>query len=843
MSDSRLRSLFRSGAAGAVFCLALALPGWAQWTPVGNMPPARRVADGVVYSNASGMVRLTVIRPGIIRVCFTPAPEAQLSLGRSFALAPKSSPAAPPAFTFAAGVVGDVLQTSALKVVVNRHPFRLRFYDPSGRLIDADAADGMAFDPADAADGGGARVRVWKQLNAGTHFYGLGEKTGPLDKRGERLGGTDYVMWNTDQPGYNNATDPLYADIPFLLVLDKRAHQPALAHGLFFDNTFRASFDLGKTSRRFYDFGAQGGPLNYYLIAGPTPKDVYRRYAALTGRIPMPPLWSLGYNQCRYSYYPASRVLHIAEKFRRLHIPADVVWMDIAYMRGYRIFTWSPKGFPHPRRLLAQLHRIGFHAVTIIDPGVKRDPNGYATYASGVAAGVFVKYPDGQTYSGPVWPGPAVFPDFTQAAARTWWAGQVARFAAAGVDGLWNDMNEPSIFNTASATMPDSVIFHHDGQAITAAAAHNVFGQQMSRASRQGLLQLRPQDRPFVLTRATYAGGQRYAALWTGDNTSRWSYLPDGITTLLGMNLSGFPFVGNDIGGFAGTATPDLWTRWVEAAAFFPFMRGHSSIGTPQKQPWSFGKAHVAENRRAIERRYQYLPYIYDAFQQAAQTGLPILRPLVLAFPNDPHTYGLASEYLFGRDLLVAPILRPASTGRGVYFPAGTWYRLQYGRAPQAFTGPATKTVRAAEGQLPLFARGGAILFRAPGGRSAPINAAAELKAPLTFDILAQTATERRLYEDDGETFAYRHGVYFRRTVAYQPGSQQTVITLSAAQGSYRPPRPDNVIELHWTPIPASVELNGTPLPGSAVHYNDKLQRLLITIPQSAARQTVNVRW
>ncbi len=825
-----------------ILCAALAAPLWAQWTPVGNMPPAQRLANGVAYQNALGSVRITVVEPGIIRVCFTPAPEDQLPHGRSFALAPRAAGAAAPAFTFDPGITGDVLQTARLRLVITRTPFRLKFYNAAGQLVDADAADGMAYDTAEAADGGGARVRVWKQLTPTMHFYGLGEKTGPLDKRGQHLGGSDYVMWNSDQPGYNNATDPLYADIPFFLVLDKEPNQPALAHGIFFDNTYRSSFDLGKTSRHFYDFGAMGGRLNYYLIGGPTPKDVLRRYAALTGRIPMPPLWSLGYNQCRYSYYPATRVLAVARKFRKLHIPADVMWMDIAYMNGYRVFTWSPQGFPHPRQLLATLHALGFHAVTIIDPGVKHDP-GYAAYDSGVAAGAFVKYPSGPLYIGPVWPGPAVFPDFTDEAARQWWAGQIAHFAAAGVDGIWNDMNEPSVFNTISGTMPDQVVFYHDGHALTAAAAHNVFGQQMSRATRQGLLELRPDDRPFVLTRATYAGGQRYAALWSGDNTAHWSDLRHGITLLLGMGLSGFPYVGNDIGGFIGTTTPDLWTRWAEAAAFFPFMRGHAAKGTPQKQPWSFGKAHLAENRRAIERRYQYLPEIYNAFYQAAQIGLPIMRPLLVAFPNDPATYDLSSEFLFGHDLLVAPILSPDGASRSVYFPRGQWFRLQPGQPPQAFTGPDWQTVDGDEGQLPLFARAGAILFESPGGTRAPINAAAERTAPLIFDIVAQQATERTCYEDDGETFAYQHGGYFRRVITYRPGAAQTTVQLSAAQGAYQPQHQDNIVALHWARRPAQVRLNGTLLSTAAIQFDSKLGRLRITVPQSSAEQQIVITW
>ena len=302
-------------------------------------------------------------------------------------------------------------------------------------------------------------------------------------------------------------------------------------HGVFFDNTYRSTFDIGKESRAYYDFGAEGGKLDYYVIAGPSPADVLARYSDLTGHMQLPPLWAVGYQQCRYSYYPDSRVRAIAREFRSRRIPADAVWFDIHYMKEYRVFTWDHDRFPAPEQLLADLDRAGFATVAIVDPGVKRDP-GYSVYDDGVARDVFVHRPDGSLFVGPVWPGPAVFPDFTRASARAWWADQVARFSSVGLTGIWNDMNEPSVFNVASATMPDDVVFANDGQPGTHAEDHNVYGQQMSRATRDGLLKLRPHERPFVLTRATYAGGQRYAAVWTGDNTADWQHLSDGITTL-----------------------------------------------------------------------------------------------------------------------------------------------------------------------------------------------------------------------------------------------------------------------------------------------------------------------
>lgn len=816
--------------------LLLALAAAAQWTAIGAMPAGRREGASVVYQNERGLLRLSAPAPGIIRVRFTPAAElARAGRDHSYALA-----AAAPAsgeFTFVPGADEDQLTTSLLTLRIARNPVRLAFYDRDGRLLGADAGDGMAFDTADAAAGGGARVRVWKQLDDYDHFFGLGEKTGPLDKRGMKLGGTSYVMWNSDVFGYDNSTDPLYADIPLLIVLHKAPDAPALAHGLFFDNTFRASFDLGRRSRQYFDFGAEGGELNYYFIAGPTPRDVLERYARLTGTMPLPPLWAIGYQQSRYSYYPASQVLEIARQFRQRDIPADGIWLDIAYMNGYRVFTWNPTGFPQPRQLLAQLHGLGFHAVAIIDPGVKQDP-GYAVYDSGLQAGVFARRPDGSLFVGPVWPGPAVFPDFTDAAARAWWAHEIASFAAAGLSGIWNDMNEPSVFNTPSGTMPDDVRFANAGAPSTAAETHNVFGQQMSRATQAGLLELHPEARPFVLTRDTYAGGQRYAALWTGDNTADWGHLRNGITTLLGLGLSGFPFVGNDIGGFAGVSSADLWTRWAEAAAFFPFMRGHAMIDTPPKEPWAFGPAAEAANRAAIARRYRFLPYIYDAFYASSRSGLPMMRALVLDYPDDPRTYDLASEFLFGDDLLVAPILAPHATSRSVYLPAGSWHRIAADASDAVFAGPATVQVAAEEAQLPLFARDGAILFLSP-----PRADSAEWQtAPLIFDVRSRQATARQYYEDDGATFAYRRGVYFLRTVAYAPGALETTVTLSAAQGSYRPRHPSAQVVLHDVAAPAAATLDGVPLAPAALSYSGTRQ-LTITLPWSAAAQRLVIRW
>ena len=797
---------------------ALLTPLRGDWTSVSSVGPARRIAKGVEYSSREGPIRIQAVMAGVMRVRFVTGKE--FAPDDSWAVLPDVAGANDAPFQFQAGSKADQFKTSELTVDIQRNPFRLRFADSNGRVLNQDTdAMGMAHDPE-------GRIRVAKNLDDNMHFFGFGEKTGPLDKRGSKLGGSMMTMWNADVYGYGDAVDPLYDDIPFFITL-----RDGIAHGTFFDNTWRSSFDIGKASRKYFEFGAEGGELDYYLIAGPKPADVLRRYTELTGRMPMPPLWSLGFNQSRYSYYPEARVREIARNFRDRHIPADVLWFDIHYMDGYRIFTWDPKRFPDPAKLLRDLGDMNLKTVAILDPGVKADPN-YAAYQSGLKEKVFVKKPDGNLFIGPVWPGDAAFPDFTDDHARDWWAKQIAAFASVGLAGIWNDMNEPAVFNVASGTMPDDVIFHRNGKAISHAEAHNVFGQQMSRATREGLLRLRPGQRPFVLTRDTYSGGQRYAAVWTGDNTADWAHLKDGITTLLGLGLSGVPFVGNDIGGFIGKGDAELWTRWAQAGAFFPFMRAHAEDSAPDKEPWAYGPEFEGYNRTAIERRYRFLPYIYNCFHETAETGMPMMRALVLQYPDDPATPGISDEYLFGSDLLVAPVLQPHATGRQVYLPKGDWYDL---RDDRQLGGGKSVSVTAPIDELPLFVPEGAILFRAP-----VMQSTAELaSADLIYEVFAHGATKREYFEDDG--ISWPQAAFFRRTISFEPSAAGATVTLEAAAGSYLPLHGRNVVQVHFARQPRSVTLNGRAAPG--FRFDAGTSQLFIPIPQSRERQTIRMEW
>jgi len=630
-----------------VLAVLVPLPGLAQWTAVGTLPRPEPTNDGVLYRGGTVALSVTSVTPEVVRIRL--ARGKAFGRDHSYAVLPRQG--SPARVTVQTGAAESSLQTGALRVVIKQQPFLVEILSRDGTSLDSD-------DPTFATAYAGSTIRTWKRLRDDEYVFGFGEKNGRLNKRGKKLGGYSYVMWNSDTYAYDGSTDPIYASVPFFMVV-----RNGRAHGIFLDNTYRSSFDVGHSTAGVLSFGVDGGELNYYFIDGPTPKDVIRRYTELTGRMALPPLWALGYHQCRYSYYPESQVRFIADNFRERHIPADAIWLDIHYQDGYKPFTWDRERFPDPAGMIRDLRAKGFRTVTIVDPHPKKE-TGYAPYDSGLAGGHFVTSADGSVYEAPVWPsqaerqpGPSVFPDFSRPSTRDWWGGLYKSFLDMGVAGIWNDMNEPAVFVDPVGTFPLTVRHDNEGQPSTHAEIHNVYGQLMTRATYEGLRRLRPNERPFVLTRATFAGGQRYAAVWPGDNISSWSALADGIATLAGLGLSGFPFVGTDIGGFAGVASPELYTRWLQAAVFSPFMRSHTTFGTPPQDPWSYGSALEEINRRSIVLRYQLLPHVYSVMREASVTGIPALRPMFLEFPDDPRTYDLETQFMFGDALLVAPVV------------------------------------------------------------------------------------------------------------------------------------------------------------------------------------------
>jgi alpha-glucosidase len=762
----------------------------AQWTSVGAVDSVRVSEDHLVQLFAANSVTaIRALSVDCIRVRFVPG-TTRLPPDFSWAVMAHTWPPVEVVITQSAETLR--LTTPEVIVSVSKRPLRISLLDRSGHPILRDhPAKGMAWC--------GSEVRTWKSMPPDERYFGFGEKSGKFDRTG-----TAMSMWNSDIPAYTADTDPLYQTIPFFYGLCE-----GKAYGIFFDNPGWTSFDMGKEARDQYSFGGEGGEMDYYFFQGPAPAKILGRFTDLVGHMPLPPLWSLGYQQCRWSYTPESRVREIASRFRAERIPCDVIYLDIDYMEGYRVFTWSAKNFPSPPSLLRDLARDGFKVITIIDPGIKVDSS-YGVYRSGLAGNHFVRRRDGSVFLGDVWPGRCAFPDFARAATRTWWGEQFAPLVAAGVKGWWNDMNEPSVFNVPTKTIDLDATHQPDGGAASHAAVHNVYGMQMTRGTYEGTLRLKPDERPFVLTRATYAGGHRYAAAWTGDNVASWEHLHLALKMCLNLSVSGQPFVGADIGGFIGYPSGELFARWLQLGVFTPLMRAHSAINEKNKEPWEYGPEFTAINRETIRLRYRLIPYLYGLMEQASRTGLPVMRPLIFEDPSGgPGTWD-DTEFFCGPDMLVAPVLRENARSRDVYLPPGDWFDFWTAKPLQ---GGRSLTTPAPLSRIPLYVRAGAVIPTQQDlqytGES-PVN-------PLTLCIYPPASslqTARELYEDDGISFRYRKGEFQRRQVRLERTSRSIVISLPPPEGSFQPA--DRAIVLRIASPsgkPQEVRIGGVTLP------------------------------
>ena len=586
-------------------------------------------------------------------------------------------------------------------------------------------------------------------MQPGERFIGLGEKTGNLDRKGN-----GYTNWNTDAFGYRTDQDPIYSTIPFYIGIHHN-----LNYGIFLDNTFQSDFNFGASNNRFSSFGARGGEMNYYFIYHTHIADIIKSYTWLTGRMKLPPLWSLGYQQNRYSYYPETEVFRIANTLREKKIPADGITLDIHYMDHYKVFTWDKDRFPNPRQMNDKLAAMGFKLTVIVDPGVKVE-KGYGTYERGVAQNVFAKYPDSTNYTGEVWPGWCHFPDFTNPKTRTWWGTELKKYADDGISGIWNDMNEIASWGQK---MPDNIIFDYDGRKASHLQTHDVYGMQMARASYEGA-KVAFGKRPFVLTRAGYAGLQRYTAIWTGDNRAEDSHMLLGVRLLNSLGLSGVAFTGMDIGGFTGNGTPSLFARWVQIGAFNPYFRNHTAVNTKSAEPWTFGEEVLEISRNYINLRYKLLPYLYSNFYEATQTGLPLMRSLAIDYTFDEHVYQeqFQNQYQFGPAFMIAPFEGDAKYGK-IYFPAGKWYNLYNGEVQN---GGEQKIIQLSMHQLPVYVKAGSII---------PMQSLVQSTSQKPTDTLivnvyhGDKPNQFVYYEDDGESYAYENGAYYKRAISFDP--------------------------------------------------------------------------
>jgi alpha-glucosidase len=720
----------------------------------------KALPNGVEASNSEAAIQITAITDSILRV--------RIARGGRF---PEDASWAVPSEVRRKAVpvraTADGFTTGAMAVHLDPATLALRVTDLQDKTIVADLPEAMQF------EGRGFRLR--KALPIDQHIFGMGDKTGLLDRRGYT-----FTNWNTDFFGFSPSSDPIYKSIPFYIGVGSQGG----SYGLFLDNTWRSTFDFGHAREDTIEISSVDGPIDYYVVAGPTTADVVRRYTDLTGKAPLTPQWALGYQQSRWGYSSDSEVRGIAQHLRSDRIPSDVIWMDIDYQDRYRPFTVNKTTFPDLKKLNTDLNADGIRLVAITDLHIAYAPNqGYGPLEAGLAGNHFVHKADGSIYVAPVWPGPAVFPEFTRRNTREWWGNLYKDFVADGFAGFWNDMNEPAVFETPTKTMPLDNIHRVDSDDFaprnaTHSEIHNVYGMQNTRGTFEGMKRLRPGVRPFVMTRASYAGGQRYSATWTGDNSSTWDHLRLCVEQLINLGLSGFSYSGCDVGGFVGGASPELLTRWYEIAAFTPVFRNHSAHDAPHMEPWVDGPEHLAIRRHFIEERYRLMPYLYTLAEQNARTGDPIMRPVFYDYPD-----ALASEcdraltFTVGRNLLVSAPPRPESPRPfNICLPAGGWYDYWTGLPVQG-----SKLTQAPKlAVVPVFVRAGTILPR----QALVQSTAQKPQGPLELDIYPGDDCRGDLYFDDGISV---NGPSLRQSLQCTVTGNGVALRFGQRQGSYRP--------------------------------------------------------
>jgi alpha-glucosidase len=728
---------------------------YADFQFAGDIVSHNKFDDRIEFSLTNAKFNLYVIDKNVVRFRYTN--RDSFSPAPSYAVIHKA--ARIPEFNLLDEGDRFLVSTAELIIEITKSPCRVSIYNKEMKLLNEDHKSfGVSIDEDE--------VRCFKTLFDDEKFYGLGEKTGNLNKRGSQ-----FTMWNSDIPGYTKTTDPLYVSVPFFIGV--RNYK---AYGIFLDNTYKSYFNMGASNNRFYWFGAEKGELDYYFIYGPEIKKVVSSYTLLTGRTELPPMWALGYQQSKWSYTPESTVRNVAQNFRSRNIPCDVIYLDIHYMDEYRVFTWDKKSFPDPEKMLSDLNKDGFKIVPIIDPGVKADENYFAA-KEGLERNLFAMYPDGEVYMGEVWPSWSYFPDFTRKETRDWWGDKLSVLLKQGIEGFWNDMNEPAVWGQ---NMPDIVIFNDNGFTANHKKIHNVYALEMARAAFDGLKKHSPDKRHFILTRAGFAGIQRYSAVWTGDNVANNDHLILALTLPLGMGLSGIPFVGSDVGGFMGVPSQRLFTRWMQLGAFTPFFRGHSHINEKAKEPWAFGEETEELVRQAITQRYKILPYLYNLFYESSQTGAPVMRPMFYEFQDDEECFSHDAQFQFmlGENFLVAPVLNDYENFKKLYLPEGKWYSIF---EDKVYQGGQWIVVEAPISQIPVFMKDGSILPTIEEQ-----NYVGEKKIEqLELTIFATGSASFQFYEDDGISNDYLKGKYSLTDFKFEQGIKKSSLKVRKIKKDY----------------------------------------------------------
>ncbi|MFN3639314.1 MAG: glycoside hydrolase family 31 protein [Flavobacterium sp.] len=669
-----------------------------------------------------------------------------------------------------------LITTSKIKCRILKSNTKITLYDLDGFTI---LDDELGFHWEESYEFGGNIVKMTKHSQEGECYYGMGDKATHLNLKGKRV-----ENWATDQYAFHREQEPLYKVVPFYIGLHHNK-----AYGIFFDNTFRTFFDFCHERRNITSFWAEGGEMNYYFFYGPEMKDVVKTYTHLTGKPELPPMWTLGFHQCKWSYYPESKVREVASMFRKLKIPCDAIYLDIDYMEGFRCFTWNKEYFPDPKKMVTELAQDGFKTVAIIDPGIKIDKD-YWVYQEALEKDYFCKRADG-----PYMKGKCNFPDYTNPEVREWWAGLYKELISdIGVKGVWNDMNEPAVMEVPTKTFPLDVRHDYDGHPCSHRKAHNIYGTQMARATYEGVKRFAYPKRPFIITRSAYSGAQRYTSSWTGDNVATWEHLWIANIQMQRMSMSGMGFTGSDIGGFAEQPSGELFARWVQLGIFHPFCRVHSSGDHGDQEPWSFGTEVVDIVRKFIELRYQLLPYLYTMFWKYVNEGDPMLKSLVYFDQEDVQTHYRTDEFIFGSQILVCPILEPNALGRRMYLPKGNWYNYW---TNERVEGKKELWVKTDYNQIPIFIKEGAIIPKYPVQQYV-----GELEiTEISLDVYYKIGKEKSLvYEDAQDGYDYNKGRFSLRTFTLT-GKENELMIQQHVEGKYENGYQHFTVNLHCLPF------------------------------------------
>jgi len=746
----------------------------AQITTPGKVTGVAISTQSVDITTENAFATITVYSPDIIRVRMD-----NKKLKPDFSYAVIGTPVKT-AVTINQSDDAIFITTDSLKTIVHKNPFSIIFLTNAGDTINEDEA-GLTTSWV------GSEVTTYKHMREGERFIGLGEKTGPFDRTG-----SGFTNWNSDTYGYTPSQDPIYSSIPFYIGIHHNIN-----YGIFLDNTFQTDFNFGASNNRFSSFGARNGEMNYYFIYHTHLADIITSYTSLTGRMKLPPMWSLGYQQNRFSYYPDKEVLRIAETFREKNIPVDGITLDILYMDSFKLFTWDKQRFPDPVGMTAKLKSLGIHTTVVVDPGIKIQP-GAPAFERGLKDSVYLTYTDGKYYAAQVWPGWCYFTDFTNPKGRNYWSKEMKFFANNGVSGIWNDMNE---FATWGQKVPSNVLFDFDGRKATTAEAHNVYALEMSKAGYDGA-RMASNERPFILTRAGFSGLQRYCAIWTGDNVASDEHMLLGVRLMCGLGVSGIPFTGVDVAGFIGTTTTDLYTRWMQLGSFFPYYRNHKELNTRSSEPWTYGEETLDNIKPSMNLRYKLMPYLYSSFFESTQDGLPVMRSLAIDYTFDPLIYEdpFQNQFEFGKSVMVVPVLS-VQTFTKLYLPKGMWYEM-YTDSLQ--TGGNVQNVEIPDQELPTFVKESSII---------PMQSLVQSTEYAPTDTLILNFYKGSVpntfvyYEDDGKTFDYEKGLYYKRTISYDPAN--TTISLDKADGQFISKFKNIAIVLHGFDDVSELTING----------------------------------